>query len=106
MSSKILQKYLYFSTLKSNIISIYINVVIYSSAIDSRMYAAENRTTVPVEVEFSVKKSQNIAYNTESHTVKKVIQPNRIEILMHVKKDKLSLPLNFDYSFKHTIASE
>jgi hypothetical protein len=67
------------------------------------VYGVENRTTVPIEVTFSVAKSQNIAFNTTVPTIKKVIQPNRFETLIHVRRNKLTEPLHFDYDLKYKV---
>lgn len=61
----------------------------------------ENRTTVPIEVTFSVSRSKNIAYNTINPTAKKVVQPNKFETLMHVRRNKIGEKIKFDYDLKY-----
>ena len=50
------------------------------------MYAAENRTTVPIEVQFSVAEGGDFEYSSESNVVTKVIEPNKVEFLVNVRK--------------------
>lgn len=45
----------------------------FRSPIDAKMYGVENRTTMPIEVTLNVSKSNNCEFNTQNHTVKKVI---------------------------------
>lgn len=76
------------------------------SPIDAIMYGAENRTIVPIEVTFSLAQSQNVAFSTTSPIVKKVIQPNRVEFLMHVRKEHLGKDTHLDYDFRYKDAKE
>jgi hypothetical protein len=65
------------------------------------MFGCENRTTVPLEVSFSVGKSKNCARSTVAPLVKKIIEPNRVEFLMYVRRDELEAPLGLDIEFRH-----
>mmetsp|Transcript_31110 Transcript_31110/g.30565 ORF Transcript_31110/g.30565 Transcript_31110/m.30565 type:complete len:124 (+) Transcript_31110:530-901(+) len=70
------------------------------SLTDSYMFGAENRTTVPMEVTFNMGKSINFACNGASHIAKKVIEPNRTEFLMYVKREVTADDMLIDYDFK------
>ena len=64
------------------------------------MFGAENRTTVPIEVTFNMGRSLNFACSGVSHVVKKVIEPNRVEFLMHVRRDAVADEMMLDYDFR------
>lgn len=65
------------------------------------MFGCENRTTVPLEVMFSVRRSHNCARSSPLDTVRKVVEPNKTEFLMHVRRENLGSDLKLDYDFKH-----
>jgi hypothetical protein len=67
------------------------------------MFGVENRTTVPIEVVFSVGRSHNFAYSGQSHLVKKLIQPNRVEYLLNVRREFTEEEMLLDYDFKFTL---
>lgn len=68
------------------------------------MFGAENKTTVPIKVTFNVGRSQNFVCNTASHVVERVVEPNKIEFLTHVRRDDLKeeMMLDFDVKIKET----
>lgn len=67
------------------------------------MFGCENRTTVPIEVTFNVSKLTNCARSTQQNIIKKVIEPNRVEFLMNVRREDIKQqPLRLDFiDFKH-----
>jgi hypothetical protein len=70
------------------------------------MYGVENRTTVPIEVAFNVSNSQNLSFSTATGLVKKIVEPNKIEFLMHVRRELISDEIAFDYTFSHREVNE
>lgn len=67
------------------------------------MFGAENRTTVPIEVTLNVGLSQNFVCSTASHQIRKVIEPNQVEFLTHIRRDNLDEQLLLDYDFKFKV---
>ncbi len=54
------------------------------------MFGVENRTTVPIEVTFDVSKLPGCLKSTQQSIVKKVIEPNRVEFLMNIRKENIA----------------
>jgi hypothetical protein len=67
------------------------------------MFGVENRTTVPIEVVFSVGRSENFVYSGTSHVAKRLIQPNRVEYLMNIRREFTEEEMLLDYDFKFTL---
>ena len=67
------------------------------------MYGIENRTTVPIEVTLNVSKSKNCAFSTMGPVVKKVVQPNRFETLIQVRRERIEEGMKFEYELKHRV---
>ena len=67
------------------------------------MFGCENRTTVPIEVTFNVARLANCARSNPQTIIKKIIEPNKVEFLMHVRREELHLqPLRLEaVDFKH-----
>lgn len=67
------------------------------------MFGCENRTTVPIEVTFDISRLPGCLRSTQQAIVKKVIEPNRVEFLMNIRKDQINQPaLRLDaISFKY-----
>jgi hypothetical protein len=68
------------------------------------MFGCENRTTVPIEVTFNIGKLNNCARSTQQSIIKKMIEPNRVEYLMSIRREDISqAPLrleSIDFKFR------
>jgi hypothetical protein len=74
------------------------------SSIDAVMFGCENLTTVPIEVTFNVNRIPNCLRSSQSTLVKKVVQPNRVEFLMHIRRENIAgQPLRLDTDFKRRL---
>ena len=51
------------------------------------MFGVENRTTVPIEVDFNVGIAHNLAFSGQGHLARKIVEPNRVEFLMNVRRE-------------------
>lgn len=65
------------------------------------MFGCENRTTVPIEVTFNAGKMNFCARSPNNTLIKKVIQPNRIEFLINIRREDNQVPLRLDIDFNH-----
>lgn len=71
-----------------------------SSAIDSHTFGTKNNCSVPLEVTFSVERCRNCLTSSATKTVSKVIEPNCVEFLMHVRREDLSKEMTMNHEFK------
>jgi hypothetical protein len=62
--------------------------------------------SVPLQVTFSVENCQNYVCSSATPTVVKVIEPNQVEFLMHVRREDLGSELIMNHSFKCKEADE
>ena len=66
------------------------------------MFGCENRTTVPIEVTLNLSKTNDIEVSAESKVVKRVIEPNQVEFLAYVRRQKDGgKGIDYDIDFKH-----
>ena len=65
------------------------------------MFGCENRTTVPIEVSFNVSKSLNCSKSSKLPLIKRIIEPNKVEFLMHVRRQNTEAPLGLEIEFRY-----
>lgn len=78
--------------------------IVFRSGMEAYSYGIENRTSVDMEVTFSVAKSKNVASSitTKEPIIKKIVPAHGFEFLMHVRKEDLSKPeYKFEYTYRH-----
>jgi len=72
------------------------------SGTEAYSYGIENRTSVDMEITFSVVKGKNLAFSTPSAIVKKIVPANGFEFLMHTRKEDLTrTDYKFEYTYRH-----
>ena len=75
-----------------------------NSTIDAQMLGCENLTTVPIEVTLNLGRVANCLKSGGSTIIKQVIQPNRVEVLTHIRRENLAaLPIRLDLDFKRRL---
>lgn len=67
------------------------------------MFGVENRTTVPIEVTLNISKAKNCAYSSATPVIKKVVQPNKFETFVHVRRQNIQKELKFEYDLKYSV---
>lgn len=64
------------------------------------MFGAMNMTTVPQEVTLNMGKTMNFVCNSKANVAKKLIEPNKVETLMHVRRENLKDGMLLDPDFR------
>ena len=67
---------------------------------DSYIFGVENRTTVPMEVQFNVGRSQNFLCSARNFNVKKIVDPSKLEFLNNIRREDIGDEMLLDYSFR------
>lgn len=78
-----------------------------NSPIDATMLGCENLTTVPIEVTLNLSRMGSCLKSGGNNIVKKVVQPNRIEFLTHLRRENVqALPARLEVDFKWRIVEQ